>query len=83
LWLSVIILLVKGRWQRVIDDDFGVVFAVIAGHIAPAAIVLVVLGVNAWRRAEPLPSRMTYWSLAASYAMPTVGVVTCILVEAF
>lgn len=79
LWLSVIILLQKGHWRRVLNDGIGAFFAVVAVHIAPAAIVLVILGAKAWKRAEPLPSRMTYWSLAVSYAMPIVVVVIFLL----
>jgi hypothetical protein len=83
LWLAVIIPLAKGSWAREWDDEIGAVFALVAIHIAPAAIVLIVNGVKAWQRAEPLPSRMTYWSLAVSYAAPTVAVVLAIVYQAF
>ena len=83
LWLAVIIPLAKGTFARDLDDEIGAGFAVVAVHIAPTAIVLTVQGVKAWQRAEPLPSRMTYWSLAASYAIPIVAVVVYLFVATF
>jgi hypothetical protein len=83
LWLAVIISLAKGIWARDLDDEIGAIFAVVAAHIAPVTVLLIIKGVKAWQRAEPLPSRMTYWSLAVSYAMPLVAVVLYIVYQAF